>query len=221
MSLGSNHRPLRDMVCDAIREQIIGGQHSPGSRLIEDRLANELGVSRSPVREALRVLEAEGYVAMIPRKGVVVSSLSADEAAEIFEVRIALESLAARLAARKASEASIARIERILAAAERAQRRGDVAALSRLNTDFHQLVLDIAGNGYLRDVMMPLRGRMQWIFSQTAGGERGRHSVTEHRELAHAIAEHDEDGAARSAAAHVRSAQQTYEAFHGTGAMSS
>ena len=87
MSLGATHRPLRDVVCDAIREQIVGGRHEPGTRRIEDHLANELGVSRSPVREALRVLEVEGYVDMIPRKGVVVATLSLDEAAEIFEVR--------------------------------------------------------------------------------------------------------------------------------------
>ena len=78
-------------------------------------------------------------------------------------------------------------------------------------------MLDLAGNGYLRDVMIPLRGRMQWIFSQTAGGVRASHSLAEHRELARAIADHDEDGAAASAAAHVRSAQRTYEAYRPEG----
>jgi DNA-binding GntR family transcriptional regulator len=213
MSVGSNHRPLRDIVCDAIREQIIGGQHRPGTRLVEDHLAQELGVSRSPVREALRVLEVEGYVDMIPRKGVVVATLSMDEAAEIFEVRIALESLAARLAARKATDATALRLDAILTDAERAHIRRDVGTLARRNTEFHGLVLDLAGNGYLRDVMIPLRGRMQWIFSQTAEGDRGSHSLSEHRELARAIADHDEERAALSAASHVRAAQVTFEAF--------
>lgn len=215
MNLGATHRPLRDIVCDEIREQIVRGQHLPGMRLVEDRLANDLGVSRSPVREALRVLEVEGYVDMIPRKGVVVATLSMDEAAEIFEVRIALESLAARLAARKATDVAAAGLRAVIADAERAHDRRDVGTLALLNTQFHQLVLDLAGNGYLCDVMIPLRGRMQWIFSQTAGGDRGFHSLSEHRELAKAIADHDEDGAARSAAAHVRRAQASYEAFRG------
>lgn len=212
-SVGSMHRPLRDVVCDEIRDQIISGRHLPGTRLIEDQLARDLGVSRSPVREALRVLEAEGFIDMVPRKGVVVSSISSDEAAEVFEVRIALEALAARLAARKASTTSVAHLTGILDEAEEALSHHDVVRLARLNTEFHELVLDVAGNGYLRDVMIPLRGRMQWIFGQTAGGQRGHRSLAEHRQLAQAIADHDEEGAARSAAQHVRSAQATYYAF--------
>src|SRR5205823_4539741 len=101
MTLGETHRPLRDVVCDAIREEILAGGHPPGSRLVEWRLAEDLGVSRNPVREALRVLEAEGYVTMVPRRGALVSTIGPTEAEEIFDVRLALEGLVARLAARK------------------------------------------------------------------------------------------------------------------------
>ncbi|MGH2684287.1 MAG: GntR family transcriptional regulator, partial [Actinomycetota bacterium] len=177
MSIGETHRPLRDVACDLIRDGIVSGQHPPGSRLVEEHLASELGVSRNPVREALRVLEAEGYVEMIPRRGAVVATLSASEASEIFEVRTALEALAARLAARKATGGDAAELDRLIAASQKALRKKDGRALSTLNTQFHQEVLRLAKNGYLRDVMMPLRGRMQWIFSHTALGDRGHHST--------------------------------------------
>jgi DNA-binding GntR family transcriptional regulator len=213
VTVGEAHRPLRDVVCEEIRQQIVDGRHPPGTRLIEDQLAQELGVSRSPVREALRVLEVERFVDMVPRKGVVVASLSLDEAAEVFEVRLALESLAARLAARKATADGVSRLRAIIGEAEQALAAQDIRALSRLNTNFHELVLELAGNGYLRDVMIPLRGRMQWIFSQTAGGRRGATSLREHRALAQAIADHDETAAAASAADHVQSAQAVYENF--------
>lgn len=213
--LGTTHRPLREMVCDAIRAQIVDGMLKPGSRLIEDRLAEQLGVSRSPVREALRVLETEGLVETIPRKGVVVSTLSAEDLADIFEVRTALEELAARLAARRANDDDIAAAERTLRAADEALARQQPTELARLNTVFHEAILDLAGNRYLRDVMTPLRGRTQWIFSKTAAGSRASDSLTEHWSLLKAIAARDEELAGQMAANHVHSARETFDDYRG------
>ena len=217
MSIGETHRPLRDVACDLIRERIVSGQHPPGSRLVEEHLASELGVSRNPVREALRVLEAEGYVEMIPRRGAVVATLSSDEASEIFEVRTALEALAARLAARKAADGDTAVLDHLIDASQKALRRHDGGALSTLNSQFHEEVLRLAKNGYLRDVMQPLRGRMQWIFSHTAAGERGPHSTAEHEELAAAIKANDEDRAAALAELHIAAARETFLTFRPDG----
>lgn len=211
--LGTTHRPLREMVCDAIREQIVNGVHRPGDRIVEDRMAAELGVSRSPVREALRVLETEGLVETIPRKGVVVATLSPEEVADIFEVRIALEDLAARLAARRADDVGIAAVQQALDAADTALQRRRPAELARLNTVFHEAVLDLAGNRYLRDVMIPLRGRMQWIFHKTAAGPRASVSLAQHRSLLDAIAAHDEDLAGKTAVEHVQSARATFDGY--------
>lgn len=207
--VGVDHRPLRDIVCDAIRDRITAGDHRPGERLIEDRLADDLGVSRNPVREALRVLEVEGYVELIPRRGAVVASLSPAAVDEIFEVRSALEALGARLAARRATPAQAGAMARLLDESDRALAGGDLRRLPALNTRFHQLVLDIAGNGLLAETMTPLRGRMQWIFSRTVEG-RAPHSLAEHRALADAIAGGDEDRAAALAVAHVVAAHATY-----------
>ncbi len=208
-NIGSSHRPLRDVVCDAIRDQIINGEHEPGSRLVEDRLADGLGVSRNPVREALRVLEAEGFVSMIPRRGAVVATLTQEEVNDIFEVRRALEALAARLAARRATPTQLKSLRKVLADADLAVTNGDAARITQLNSRFHEMVLDLAGNGYLKDVMLPLRGRTQWIFSLTAGA-RGRHSLREHGELVEAIVDGDEDRAGRLAEAHIGAAQESF-----------
>lgn len=205
--------PLRDLALDAIRSRIISGLDAPGTRLVEDRLAMELGMSRNPVREALRVLAAEGYVEVIPRRGAVVATISDIEASEIFELRMALEALAARLAARKAVDGDTGELTRLVDASRRAAAEQDSAALSSLNSRFHEEVLRLAKNGHLRNVMMPLRGRMQWIFSHTAGGERGSHSVAEHEQLLAAIIARDEDRAATLAGAHIAAARQSFLGF--------
>lgn len=207
--IGDGYRPLRDVVCDAVRDQIMNGEHPPGSRLVEDRLAAELGVSRNPVREALRVLQAEGFVEMIPRKGAVVASLSDREVEEIFEVRSALEALAARLAARKARRTDETALKRVLGETRTAIRQSERAKLAILNTQFHELVVDIADNGYLRAVILPLRGRMQWIYSRTVA-QRAPHSLDEHFALAEAIIANDEDRAAQLAANHIVAARLSY-----------
>src|SRR3569833_1070557 len=96
-TLGAQHLPLRDVVTAELRRLILQGELLPGERLVEDRLAERLGVSRNPVREAIRVLAAEGFVEVTPRRGAAVSRLSPEEAEELFDVRMALEGLSARL----------------------------------------------------------------------------------------------------------------------------
>lgn len=214
-SIGTDHRPLRDVVCDVIRDRITAGEYPPSYRLIEDRLAEDLGVSRNPVREALRVLAIEGYVTLIPRRGAVVATLSSEEVDEIFEVRTVLEALAARRAAKQATASDREELEHVLTESARACAHGAIHELPALNTRFHELVLAIARNGLLTDMMVPLRGRMQWIFSRTVT-TRAYDSVAEHQSLAEAIIAGDGDRAAALAAAHVQEAQRTYGDALGT-----
>lgn len=209
-SVGANHRPLRDVVCDEVRARIISGEFPPGTHLVEEKLAKELEVSRNPVREGLRVLESEGFVRMVPRRGVVVASPSDEDVHEIFEVRKALEALAARLAARKRTERDIADLADILERSHRALEAGRTSELTELNTEFHERVLSIAGNAYLREVMLRMRSRMQWIFAQTASSIRGRHSLDEHQQLADAVIGGDEERAAQLGTGHVAAAEDSY-----------
>ncbi|GAA1656016.1 hypothetical protein GCM10009733_061940 [Nonomuraea maheshkhaliensis] len=101
MTLGASHQTLRDEVTAELRRRILTGELAQGERLVEDRLAAALGVSRNPVRESIRVLAAEGFIQVVPRIGATVARLSAEEGEELFDVRMAVEGLAARLAARK------------------------------------------------------------------------------------------------------------------------
>ncbi|WP_127930794.1 GntR family transcriptional regulator [Nonomuraea polychroma] len=106
LTLGAAHRTLRDEVTGELRRRILSGELAQGERLVEDRLAALLGVSRNPVRESIRVLAAEGFIDVTPRLGATVARLSADQGEELFDVRMAVEGLAARLAARDRSAGS-------------------------------------------------------------------------------------------------------------------
>ena len=113
-TLGAAHRTLRDEVTAELRRRILAGELAQGERLVEDRLAAALGVSRNPVRESIRVLAAEGFIQVVPRIGATVARLSAEEGEELFDVRMAVEGLAARLAARKRGSASAVRLRQVL-----------------------------------------------------------------------------------------------------------
>jgi DNA-binding GntR family transcriptional regulator len=215
-TLGSNHRPLRDVVTTELRRLILEGKLTPGERLVEDRIAERLGVSRNPVREAIRVLAAEGFVEVTPRRGAAVALLPSDEAEELFDVRMALEGLTARLSARKVTPASSARLRGVLDSARVAVDEGRLDQVADLNTAFHAAVAETAGNAYLSLVVGPMLRRAQWVFQQTAK-HRAPHSWTEHLSLYQAIAEGDEAEAEARAVAHVEAARRSYLAALGDG----
>ncbi|MGW0480788.1 GntR family transcriptional regulator [Nonomuraea sp. NPDC003214] len=209
VSLGATHRTLRDEVTAELRRRIVSGEFGQGERLVEDRLAALLGVSRNPVRESIRVLAAEGFVQVVPRCGATVATLSAEEGDELFDVRMAVEGLAARLAARKRTPASAERLRRVLEEARQAVDEGRLDAVADLNTAFHLAVGEAAGNSYLNLMMTPMLQRAQWVFSQTAAA-RGPHSWSEHLSLYEAIAAGDEDEAQARAVAHVAAARRSF-----------
>ncbi|MEU7861663.1 GntR family transcriptional regulator [Nonomuraea sp. NPDC049141] len=209
LTLGGAHLPLRDQVTAEIRRLIISGELAQGERLVEDRLAARLGVSRNPVRESIRVLAAEGFVLVIPRIGATVARLSPAEAEELFDVRMAIEGLAARLAARKRTPETAARLRKVLDSAKEAVEGGRLERVADLNTAFHLAVGEVAGNSYLNLMMAPMLLRAQWVFRQTAA-VRGPHSWSEHLSLCEAIAAGDEDEAQARAVAHVAAARRSF-----------
>ena len=209
LTLGGAHLPLRDQVTAEIRRLIISGELAQGERLVEDRLAARLGVSRNPVRESIRVLAAEGFVLVIPRIGATVARLSPAEAEELFDVRMAIEGLAARLAARKRTPETAARLRKVLDSAREAVEGGQLERVADLNTAFHLAVGEVAGNSYLNLMMAPMLLRAQWVFRQTAA-VRGPHSWSEHLSLCEAIAAGDEDEAQARAVAHVAAARRSF-----------
>ena len=191
----------RQRVREELRERILTGRLHPGDRLVERELADDLGVSRVPVREAIRSLEAEGFVVVQSPRRVVVRQLARVDVEELFDVREALEGLAAGLAAERAGAAERKRLERVLADAGRATARGDAARITVLNSRFHDEIVAIAGNALLMTMLQPLAGRLRWLTSQN---EHWTELLDEHRRLYDAIASGNAEHAKAYAVEHVR-----------------
>lgn len=209
LTVGVAHQPLRSLVRDELRRLVVTGELAPGTRLGEEGLALRLGVSRNPVREALQVLAGEGFVDIVPRRGAFVAQISAEQAEELFAVRLALEPLAARLAARHADADALAGLRDVLDRARRATEAGDLDLLASLNTEFHSGVVTAGGNDYLQLLVAPMARRVQWVFRRSAP-TRTAHSWREHEELMQALVEHDEQAAEALAAVHVTAARASY-----------
>ncbi len=204
-TIGAQDVPLRDQVLVALRQRIVNGDYAPGERLTEDRLAEDFGVSRNPVREALRVVQAEGFVVMVPRRGAVVASPDATTIADMFAVRQRLETLAARLAAERATAADVAVLRELLDAARQATDQVQFARVAELNSQLHLKVIDISGNRWLSAMASALYLHVQWVFRMGAA-HRAPHSWVEHIRLVDAIEAGDPDAAEAAAMAHVDAA---------------
>lgn len=192
---------LRDQVCEGIRDRIISGRLQPGDRLLERDVAEEFGVSRIPVREAIRVLLSEGFLEAVSPRRIVVKQLSFQDVLDLFDLREALEVLAARRATERAEKRQVDALARLLDSAGKATRAGRADRISRANTAFHHHIIELAGNALLAATLEPLEGRMRWLFQQVDDP----HQVwEEHRSLYEAIAAGDVDLAADRALRHVR-----------------
>lgn len=195
--------PLRDVVREEIRRRIAEGTWRPGTRLVERDLAEEFAVSRVPVREALRMLQSEGFVAPAGR-GMVVRALSRSDVEDLFDLREALEVLAARLAAERADDAGLAELRRVLDEGRDALAAGDHDRTGTANTAFHETLVRLSGNAALGPLLEPLTGRLRWLFRQTLDPER---VYTEHQQLFAALSARDAEQAAAVALAHVRASR--------------
>jgi DNA-binding GntR family transcriptional regulator len=208
-TLGATHTPLRQAVTDAIRDRIVDGTYRPGTRLYEEAVAGELGVSRNPIREALQVLAAEGFVEIEPRHGARVAAVDARRAREIFEVRAALEGLVAALAARHHTIDSTAVLEDIVREGQHAADVGELSALPKLNTRFHEQLASMADNQVLSSMLNQLAGIIRWIYAERLE-RRVMQSWHEHGRICAAISAGDEEAARRSAIEHVESARDAF-----------
>jgi DNA-binding GntR family transcriptional regulator len=200
--------PLRDQVLTALREAILDLRLPPGRRLIERELVGQLGVSRTTVREVLACLVSEGLVTVIPQRGAIVSVVSAKEAADIYEIRVALEVLAVRRFVERASPTQVRRLraalERMAELTERDDRRDDVL---HAKDALYELLLDGADSPPLAQVLTMLQGRVRVMRATSLSVEgRSRQAVAELRAVVEAIEAGDADAAARACTEHVRNA---------------
>lgn len=205
---GAHHR-----VIARLRSEIISGWRSPGSALGEVELADEYGVSRNPVREALRHLEAEGFVVSRPGRSTIVARLTEDEARGILEVRGILERNASRAAAERRSDEELTTLNAIVAQANVALAAGDAARLTELNTEFHLGVASAAGNVVMADIIGGLMRKVEWMYSPTLNN-RGQHSWQEHLGILAAIEARDGDSAETLMADHICAATADFALKH-------
>ena len=167
-------KSLRKLVVERLREAIQSSVLKPGQRLMEIQLAEALGVSRTPVREAMRELEMEGFVIMIPRRGTYVSDLSLKDITQVFEIRTVMEELAASLAAVRITEEELAELERILVMISGYIRENNQADFLKADVQFHQILYEASRNKWLIEIINNLRDHLMRfsLFHSVSGPAR-------------------------------------------------
>lgn len=203
------HRTLEAVVCDEVRKWIITGRLEPGARLVENAIAEELGVSRGPVREAIRRLDREGFVVLSPRRGAAVADVSVREALDCYDVRMALEAVAAGLAAERHTDDDLGTMREVLDEGNAMLAAGRWDVLARLNNDFHVALAEASRNRQLVELMGQYGKRIAWMFARSAE-QRGRMAWAEHAGIVAAIAAGDVDRASANARSHIEQSRQQF-----------
>lgn len=156
----NEYLPLRDVVFNTLRQAILKGELAPGERLMEIQLAERLGVSRTPIREAIRKLELEGLVLMIPRKGAEVAKISEKSLRDVLEVRRSLEELAIELACQRMTEEEIIELQEKQEAFSQAVLKGDAMEIAETDEAYHDVIYKGTGNDRLVQILNNLREQM-------------------------------------------------------------
>ena len=190
-----------------MRDGIEKGHYRPGQRIRETDVAEWLGVSRTPIRQALRHLETEGLLRFVPWRGVVVAELDRQQVLELYSMRAALEGLAARLAARNIDPRGLAKLEETLAKAAKA--RNKPKTMARLTRAFHSTIYEASQNRYLMQTLNALRSSLALLQDTTVSNPgRSAQAHEEHLALLGAIRKNDQAGAEALARDHLRQAER-------------
>ena len=198
------YKAKADVVYENIRKGIMDGAFRPGDKLITDQIAAALRVSRMPVREAIKRLQAEGLVDVIPHKEVTVASITREQIRDVFAVRAVLEGLAARDAALRAQEDQIRRLRILLTEMEQLVYAEDTPGQLEKNRDFHEAIYDISGNQLLRSTAASLFDSIERYRHRLLSLPKGSQDVLDqHRQLIDAIASHDLERAEMLAREHI------------------
>lgn len=202
----NEYLPLRDVVFNTLRDAILTGKLVPGERLMENQLADKLGVSRTPVREALRMLELENLVELVPRKGAQVLDMSEKDIVNILEVRSALEGLATSVACKKMSKEDLQQLKNMEVDFEKAVADNDVEHFVDIDEDFHDLIFAATENDKLINIFRNLRIQLyRYRMAQAKNNETSMSTiVAHHRSIIRAIENHDGEEGASIAQGHIK-----------------
>ena len=204
------YKPLREIVSGALRQAIRDGILPPGERLMEIPLAEELGVSRTPIREAIRILEQEGLIVMIPRRGTYVADMSLKDVTEVFELRSILEELAAELAAERITNEEIEALEQHLVEIGNYMNENNLDKVVQADILFHEILYKASRNDRLVEMINNLR-EQTLRFRTLSMSQTGRLAKTwdEHRQLVEAISDRDVERARQIARIHMEESEKT------------
>lgn len=207
------YMPLRDVVFHTLRDAILHGDLKPGERLMEIKLANRLGVSRTPIREAIRMLELEGLVIMLPRKGAQVAQITEKDLKDVLEVRMGLEELAVKFACERITDDQL---EAMKAAADRFAQtvkdtsEDDITHLAVADVDFHDLIYKATDNQRLIQLINNLREQMYRYRIEYLKDVDVRSSlIEEHDAIYQALKNRDFDAACKATVEHISRQQDT------------
>lgn len=204
-----NYKPLREVVFESIRGAIISGVLKPGERLMEVQLAEKMGVSRTPIREAIRKLELEGLVVMIARKGAYVADLSVKDIIEVLEVRAALEGLASGLAALRITEEEVEGLELTAQQFNQAIETGDFDIIIEKDMEFHDRIFRAARNEKLLQINNNLREQVQrFRIMYINKSNKSKTLAREHFQISDAISKRNIAMAEKIAKSHIENAEK-------------
>ena len=202
----NEYLPLRDVVFNTLRDAILTGKLVPGERLMENQLAEKLGESRTPVREALRMLELENLVELVPRKGAQVLDMSEKDIVNILEVRSALEGLATSVACKKMTKEDLQQLKNMEVDFEKAVAENDVEHFVDIDEDFQDLIFAATENDKLINIFRNLRIQLyRYRMAQAKNNETSMSTiVAHHRSIIRAIENHDAEEGASIAQGHIK-----------------
>jgi DNA-binding GntR family transcriptional regulator len=206
----NDYKPLREVIFNTIREAIIVGELRPGERLMEVQLADKMGVSRTPVREAIRKLELEGLVEMIPRKGAHVAEVSVKDIMDVLEVRASLDGLATGLAAERMTEDDIKELKHIFNQFSNYVEKENLQGSIKKDVEFHDVIYRSSRNEKLVQIANNLREQVQRfrvIYLKGYGSQKN--IVKEHAEIIEAITSKNAELARRVAQEHIKKQEET------------
>lgn len=206
----NEYLPLRDVVFNTLRRAILRGELLPGERLMEIQLAQRLGVSRTPVREAIRKLELEGLVTMIPRKGAEVAQITVSDLKDVLEVRIALEELAVKDACENITEEQLAALRSANEEFRRVLQEGDLMTCGQADIKFHEIIYRATNNKRLLQMLSNIREQM-YRYRMEYLKDHSKHEalVREHEKICQALQEHDREKAGEAIRVHIENQKES------------
>ncbi len=199
-----NHRPLREIVYEELKRQILVGEIAPGTRMMEVELAEDMGVSRTPVREAIRKLEKEGLVTIEPRKGAYASNIAIKDIVDVLEVRAGLEGMASAIVSGRITDEQKVELSRVVEKYEQAVEDEDIEQMIKYDEMFHSLIASYSGNKTLMQVhstVQELALRFRYIYYDDFN--RYENMPKEHHTIEAAILSGDVEDARKTAHEHV------------------